>query len=163
MERDRSRSIEPSRGLLSRSAMSTFSRRTVLQSGAAVAAGMALTGTAHAQPGEQLTEASIKGYDITKAPKPTMCGLLARTIAGIKAQAVVVPGFVNGTYILIVAGKKPNLNMTVTLVPVVYTKQPEYWRIEVVACQPGIVLPTIGFYNEHLSLDHYRGTKGIEV
>jgi hypothetical protein len=112
---------------------------------------------------QQLTNRSPQDYDITKAPKPTMCGLLARTIDGTQSRAVVVPGIVNGTFILIVAGKKPYLNMTVTLVPVIYTKQPEYWRIEVVACQPGILLPTIGFYNEHLQLDHYRGTKGIEV
>jgi hypothetical protein len=125
---------------------------------------MALTSTAQAQPaGEQLTEASPKGYDITKAPRATTCGLLARTINGTQARAVVVPGFVNDTFILIVAGKKPYLNMTVTLVPVIYTRKPEYWRIEVVACQPGILLPTIGFYNEYLPLDHYRGTKGIEV
>jgi len=148
--------------------MTSLTRRSVLQGGAAVAAGAALTGTAQAQEAQgltpqQLSAPAAKGYDITKAEKPTMCGLLPRMIDGTKAQAVVVPGFVNDTFILIVAGKKPNLSMTVTLMPVIYTKQPDYWRIEVVACQPNIVLPAIGFYNEHLPLDHCRGKKGIEV
>jgi hypothetical protein len=64
---------------------------------------------------------------------------------------------------LIVAGKKPYLNMTVKLSPVIYIQQPEYWEIEVTDCHSGIALPAIGAYHEFLPLDQIRGTKGVEV
>ena len=89
--------------------------------------------------------------------------LLPRTIDGTRASAEVVGGIVNNTFILIVAGKKPFLNMKVMLSPVTYIRQPDYWEIEVLGCTSGIVLPTIGVYEETLSLDAFRGKKGIEV
>jgi len=102
-------------------------------------------------------------YNFETAEQSKSCRLLARTIDGFKAQAQVVPGFVNDTYFAIVQGKKPYLNMTVTLSPLTYVRQPEYWGIEVIGCVSGIVLPAIGSYDEHLSLDGIRGTKGIEI
>jgi len=38
----------------------------------------------------------------------------------------VVPGIVTNTYILIVKGKKPYLNMRVFLSPLTYVRVPEY-------------------------------------
>ncbi|MFT3883382.1 MAG: hypothetical protein QM703_27490 [Gemmatales bacterium] len=102
-------------------------------------------------------------YQFESAEQSNSCRLLARIIDGTKAEAKVVPGIVNNTYILIVKGKKPYLNMKVLLSPLTYVRQPEYWGIEVLGCVPGIVLPAIGAYEEFLSLDSIRGTKGIEV
>jgi hypothetical protein len=79
-------------------------------------------------------------------------------------KAEVVPGIVPNTFILIVSGVKPYTNMKVSLVPLVYIKQPDFWGIEVVASLPGgIGLPALGPYTVSLPLDGIRGTKGIEV
>lgn len=76
----------------------------------------------------------------------------------------VVPGFVPGTYFVIVEGTKPCLNMEVTLVPLIYIKRPEYWGIEVIGTLPsGICLPATAKYHVFLPLQGVTGTKGIEV
>ena len=77
-------------------------------------------------------------------------------------KAEVVGGFLPNTYILIVSGIKPYLNMTVELSPLVYIRRPEYWGIEVVGSLPGIGLPTTAPYTVALPLG-VLGTKGIEV
>ncbi len=73
------------------------------------------------------------------------------------------PGIVNGTYILIVSGMKPYLNMEVRLIPLVYVQQPEYWGIEVTGMLPGMGLPAETPYCATIPLDGIRGKKGIEV
>jgi hypothetical protein len=78
-------------------------------------------------------------------------------------KADVVPGFVSKTFFLIVAGIKPWLTMRVELHPLIYIKHPEYWGIEVVACQDGIGLPQTAPYHIPLDITHLLGTKGIEV
>ena len=78
-------------------------------------------------------------------------------------RAQVVVGIVPNTYILVVSGTKPYLNMTVELSPLVYVRRPEYWGIEVVGSLPGIGLPTTAPYTVALPLDGVLGTKGIEV
>src|SRR5262249_23496642 len=78
-------------------------------------------------------------------------------------RAEVVPGFLPDTYILIVAGTKPYLNMTVELSPLVYVRQPEYWGIEVVGWWPGIGLQPTAPYTVSIPLEGMRGTKGGEV
>jgi hypothetical protein len=102
-------------------------------------------------------------YDFEKAPPATSWKLLSRTVDETKAKAEVVPGIVPNTFILIVSGKKPYLNMTVRLSPLTYIRQPEYWEIQVIGSVPGIILPAIGVYHEALPLDGIRGTKGIVV
>jgi hypothetical protein len=102
-------------------------------------------------------------YDFDKAPPATSWKLLCRTVDETKAKAEVVPGIVPNTFILIVSGKKPYLNMTVRLSPLTYIRQPEYWEIQVIGSVPGIILPAIGAYHEALPLDGIRGTKGIVV
>ena len=102
-------------------------------------------------------------YSFNDAEPAKSCRLLRRTIDETKAEASVVPGTVSNTFILIVKGKKPYLNMKVFLSPLTYVRQPEYWGIEVLGCVPGIMLPAIGVYDEFLPLDGIRGTKGIEV
>jgi hypothetical protein len=102
-------------------------------------------------------------YDFEKAPPATSWKLLARKIDGNRAKAEIHPGFLPNSFILIVSGKKPYLNMTVRLSPLTYIRQPEYWEIQVIGSVPGIGLPTIGSYTESLPLDGVRGTKGVIV
>ncbi|BAZ49597.1 hypothetical protein NIES4103_22090 [Nostoc sp. NIES-4103] len=78
-------------------------------------------------------------------------------------EAEIRPGIVSGTYILVVSGTKPYLNMEVRLVPLVYIQQPEYWGVEVVGTVSGIGLPATAPYTVSLPVDGIRGKKGIEV
>ncbi len=138
--------------------MDAINRRDALRlaaAGAVVVAGSAATA------GAQDTKPAA--YDFVSAEPAKSCRLLARMIDDTKAEARVVPGIVNNTYILIVKGKKPYLNMKVVLAPLTYVRQPEYWAIEVLGCISGISLPAVGAYDEFLPLDGIRGTKGIEV
>src|SRR5690242_19122009 len=64
---------------------------------------------------------------------------------------------------LVVAGQKPWANMTVSLNPLRYVQQPEYWGIEVVGCMPPIGQPAIVPYVVELILTGVVGTRGIEV
>jgi hypothetical protein len=76
----------------------------------------------------------------------------------------IVPGIVPDTWILVVEGSAPCANMSVTLVPVVYIRQPEYWRIEAVGTVPGgTCLPAIEPYSATLPLAGVVGTRGIEL
>ena len=79
-------------------------------------------------------------------------------------SAEVRPGFVPGTWILIVRGNAPCANMRVDLVPVVYIRRPEYWEIELVGCLPGpTCLPQQKPFIEAQPLNGTLGTVGIEV
>ena len=53
--------------------------------------------------------------------------------------------------------------MTVTLEPRVYTRQPEYWGIDVTGTMPDIGLPQVAPYVATLPLAGIIGTKGIEI
>ncbi len=66
-------------------------------------------------------------------------------------------------HVLVVSGEKPYFNMEVSLSPLVYIKQPEYWGIEVVGCLPEVGLPTVTPYVVRLDLNGTIGTCGIEV
>lgn len=78
-------------------------------------------------------------------------------------EAKVVPGIVPGTFILVVSGVMPYMNMTVRLSPLVYIERPEYWGIEVIGSLSGIGLPVTAPYTVSLPLDGILGTRGIEV
>src|SRR4051812_32412444 len=79
-------------------------------------------------------------------------------------EAKVVPGFIPETWILIVSGTKPCINMEVRLIPRIYIQRPEYWGIEVTGILPGgICLTATAPYSVSLPLDSVLGTKGIEV
>ena len=105
---------------------------------------------------EKESELTLKEFEAL--PKPSSCRLIDFE------KAEVRPGIVSGTYILIVKGIKPYLNMQVNLVPLVYVKQPKYWGIEVIGCLPGgIGLPATEPYTAVLPLNGTIGTKGIEV
>lgn len=66
--------------------------------------------------------------------------------------------------VLVVSGTKPFLNMEVTLRPVDFIRQPEYWTIEVIGRLPGgIGLPALAPYTAALRLEGTIGTKGVEV
>jgi len=65
-------------------------------------------------------------------------------------KADVVPGLVPKTFFLIVAETKPWATMKVELHPLIYIRQPEYWGIEVVGCQPKQVLALRAFDKDML-------------
>lgn len=94
---------------------------------------------------------------LLKAPTAESVRLINFTKAEIR------PGIVNNTWILIVSGTKPCMNMTVELSPRIYVRQPDYWGIEVVGSVPGFCLPATAPYSVSLPLDGIIGTKGIEV
>jgi len=75
----------------------------------------------------------------------------------------IVPGIVSKTYFLIVSGTKPWATMHVSLVPLIYIVQPDYWGIEVVGCQTGIGLPQTAPYTVALEISHFLGKTGIDV
>jgi hypothetical protein len=100
-------------------------------------------------------EADLKKFQAL--PPTTLSRLIDFT------SAVVRPGFVTNTFILIVSGTKPWLTMKVELHPLIYIRQPEYWGIEVVGCLTGIGLPVEAPYDVSLDISHVRGTRGIEV
>jgi hypothetical protein len=94
---------------------------------------------------------------IQNLPKAESCRLLDFKEVDIR------PGFVTGTYILIVKAIKPYKNMKVRLAPVAYIKKPKYWGIEVVGCLYGIGLPAIPTQILTIQLNNIRGTIGIKV
>jgi hypothetical protein len=55
------------------------------------------------------------------------------------------------------------MTMTVSLSPLVYIRQPEYWGIEVLGSLPGLGLPAVAPYTVSLPLGGIIGTIGIEV
>jgi len=92
-----------------------------------------------------------------KSPTPTSVRLINFT------RAEIHPGFVPNTWILVVSGTMPYVNMTVRLSPLIYIRRPEFWEIEVIGSLPGIGLPMTAPYSVSLPLDGIIGTKGIEV
>ncbi|MEU4223764.1 hypothetical protein AB0F17_05675 [Nonomuraea sp. NPDC026600] len=79
-------------------------------------------------------------------------------------EARVIPGIIPNTFILVVRGQKPYLNMRVELVPLYYIHRPDYWGIQVVGRLPGGVgLPVTAPYTVSLPLDGILGYQGIEV
>lgn len=107
-----------------------------------------------------MTQSQLTVKEFEALPQPSSC----RLIDFDKDKTEVVPGVVSGTYILIIRGTKPYVNMQVNLVPLVYIRQPEYWGLEITGCLPeGIGLPAIEPYTAILPLNVIIGTKGIEV
>lgn len=79
--------------------------------------------------------------------------------------ATVRPGFVNGSFFLLVTGSAPWGNMRIHLNPLIYSHRPDFWRIEVIGCLSGpVILPeATPFSLPPLPLDGILGTVGIEV
>jgi hypothetical protein len=102
-----------------------------------------------------LKEQDFKTFEAL--PPSTTC----RLIDFDKVQ--IVPGFVPKTFFLIVSGVKPWATMQVELRPRIFIVQPDYWGIEVVACQTGIGLPHTAPYTVALEITHFLGKQGIEV
>lgn len=79
-------------------------------------------------------------------------------------RAQVIPGFITGTYFLVVEGNAPCANMDVELVPLIYVSCPDYWEIEITGTLRGCVcLDTITPYARAILLTGITGSKGIEV
>jgi len=92
--------------------------------------------------------------------------LMPYAFDGTKSKYRIIPGVLDHTFFLQVAGKKPYLNLQVNLCPLIYVQQPEYWGIEVVGDFSGILLPAITIYQipkEPLSLSGIMGKIGIEL
>jgi hypothetical protein len=102
-----------------------------------------------------MNEKQLKAF--TALPPSSSCRIIAFK------EAEVRPGFVTGTWFLIVRGVKPWVTMHVELDPLFYITRPEYWGIEVVGCQKGIGLPVTAPYDVAIEITHFIGSKGIEV
>lgn len=137
--------------------------RIPLAIAAAVLAVAGLAGPAAAGPAAAADDRSprLVGRAIppTEAPPPaTDCRVIDFKSARVRTLPTVPP-----RHVLVVRGEKPYLNMQVTLVPLVYIRQPEYWGIEVIGCLPEVGLPALGDYRVKLDLEGTIGTRGIEV
>jgi hypothetical protein len=96
---------------------------------------------------------------MTDLPAPTSTRLIDFEHIAIRTLRSFPP-----QHVLVVSGTKPYLNMEVTLEPLVYIRQPEYWGIEVVGRLPGgIGLPALAPYQVAIPLAGITGTEGIEV
>jgi hypothetical protein len=105
-----------------------------------------------------MADSDLQLREFEALPHASSCRLIDFEAAEVR------PGFVPGTFILIVRGTKPYVNMNVDLVPLVYIRQPEFWGIEVTGCLPGgIGLPATAPYTASLPLNGTIGTRGIEV
>src|SRR5688572_9899927 len=63
-----------------------------------------------------------------------------------------------------VRGTAPCINMSVSLIPLIYIRCPDWWEIEVTGCLPnGICLTAIKSFDMCISLTGIIGSKGIEV
>jgi hypothetical protein len=94
---------------------------------------------------------------LLELPASESCRLMAYE------NARVVTGIVNNTYILVVSGTSPCLNLEVRLRPRIYIRRPEWWAIEVVGCLNGMCLTATRAYTETLEISSVWGTEGIEV
>ncbi len=106
-----------------------------------------------------MTESHLRLCEFEARPRPSSIRLIDFE------EAEGRPSIVSGSYILIVRGTKPYLNMEVNLTPLVYIRQPEYWGIEVIGYLPGgigLAAPTAP-YNASLGLNGTIGTQGIDV
>lgn len=69
-----------------------------------------------------------------------------------------------GYWVVTVTGTKPNASMKIDLVPMMYTRQPEYWGIAVRAY---VIDPTeteiAAPFEVKLPLSGCKGVKGIEI
>lgn len=91
-------------------------------------------------------------------PSPLSCRVLDFDSADILTETPL------GYWALFVDGEKPYDAMEVTLRPLTYIRQPEYWGIEIVGCLPSGPLPDVtGRYLVILPVAGVMGTKGIEV
>jgi hypothetical protein len=69
-----------------------------------------------------------------------------------------------GVYQLTVTGMKPYTNMEVSLSHEAYSGRPTYWRTLVVGCvKNGLVMPIAAPYYVTMNLDHFVGTRGVEI
>jgi hypothetical protein len=96
---------------------------------------------------------------LQELPRPASTRLIDFDVAEILVLESFPP-----QYVLVVSGRKPLWNMTVTLSPLTYIRRPEYWGIEVVGSVGGIGIPSPGApYTVSLPITGFIGTCGIEV
>lgn len=103
-----------------------------------------------------MSEEQVRAFQAL--PTPQSC----RVIDFDSARVVTLRTF-PPRHVLVVSGEKPYFNMAVSLSPLVYIQQPEYWGVEVVGCLPEVGLPAIAPYVVSLELAGTIGTRGIEV
>jgi hypothetical protein len=96
--------------------------------------------------------------DFRKLPQSEACRLIDFEEAEVVTLEIFPP-----QHILVVSGTKPYRNLDISLRPLTYIRQPEYWGIEVVGCLPGFGLPALAPYTVSTQLAGFMGTEGIEV
>ena len=133
-------------------------RLTATLTAAAMGTALAVCLTTPAAAGSSRSGEPAKTQAVSRLP----ASLKSTRVIDFK-EARVIPGIVPNTFILIVYGEKPYLNMRVELVPLRYVHRPDYWGIEVVGRLPGVGLPATAPYTVSLPLDGITGYRGIEV
>jgi hypothetical protein len=64
---------------------------------------------------------------------------------------------------LVVTGTTATAGVKVTLVPLTYIRQPEFWGIEVTGCTSQVGLQVVTPFTARLNIDGTIGTIGVEV
>jgi hypothetical protein len=105
-----------------------------------------------------------KNVDVTKNPTPeNLPAAQSSRLIEFERADVISPMIYPPRPTLVVTGQKPWANMAVSLKPLTYVRQPEYWGIEVVGTMPAIGQPAIIPYAVELVLGGTIGSAGIEV
>jgi hypothetical protein len=64
---------------------------------------------------------------------------------------------------LVVTGVAPTAGVSVSLRPLIYVRQPEFWGYQVWACSPAIGTPVMTPFTVRTDITGRIGTKGVEV
>ncbi|MGH3687087.1 MAG: hypothetical protein ACRDRU_23110 [Pseudonocardiaceae bacterium] len=99
-----------------------------------------------------------RARDFQALPAPQSCRVIDFEIAQVVSLPTQPP-----KHVLVVSGEAPYAGMKISLEPLVYIRQPEYWGIEVVGCLTGGGAAVLTPYVVHLNLEGRIGTRGIAV
>jgi heat shock protein HslJ len=110
------------------------------------------------------TTAPTRPTTTTTAPRPGLCHAGAFDTATLERPTPPPGGGAGAPTILRVTGTLPSMSQTVSLVPVTYVQQPEFWQIDVVVCDPpGAGLPATKPFSISLDVTSTLGTEGVVV
>lgn len=103
------------------------------------------------------TPTSVTATTTEPSPEPADCRLISFDTAKVVRKAR------TGAFQLTVRGEAPMAGVKVSLEPVIYIRQPEYWLIQVIGCMPEIGATVMTPYTVSMPLTGPMGTEGIEV
>jgi heat shock protein HslJ len=143
--------------------MHRYLRPLIAAAGSGLALAVLSTSSAFAAGTPHLASPATEGKPATRpAAGPGVCSTIDFATAQVVPIASTGPaGSVR--YRLTVRGTKPSSNVTVSLVPLVYVRQPEYWGIQVTGCASGPGLPVLMPYTATYDFTGPMGTCGIDV